>query len=201
MRNIEQAAREKYASRTFIQLERALLWSDGTVSRILNGTATAADVGEESLDWERLAIEVKRRRVERRRPVDLSDFGGPSEMTVRKIESGEPVSIRPQSRVRLEYALEWRDGVVDRILDGTVTDEDLREVVAREKPAEAAELSVEDESALRIGRLVLALLTEVAQHSGPTPEARARMSAVLAGVRERNEGALREMRAERADHH
>lgn len=86
-------------------------------------------------DWQRLADEVRKRRAEQRRPLDLAPFGGPSEMTVRKIESGDAVSIRPQTRTRLEAALGWRDGTVDRILDGTVTDEDLTALALRAKNA------------------------------------------------------------------
>jgi len=83
-------------------------------------------------NWARLAAEVRRRREKMRLPIDLVNVGGPTEMTVRKIESGEPASIRPKTKVRLERALRWRDGLVDRILDGTVTDEELAEVEVRE---------------------------------------------------------------------
>lgn len=44
VRNIEQAARKTYASRTFAQLERALSWPNGTADRILAGTATGTEV-------------------------------------------------------------------------------------------------------------------------------------------------------------
>src|SRR5690606_35666182 len=44
MRNIEQAARDGYALRTFDTLERALEWPAGTVTKILDGTATEGDL-------------------------------------------------------------------------------------------------------------------------------------------------------------
>lgn len=76
-------------------------------------------------DWEALATEVRKRREKRRLPIDLSDHGGPTEMTVRKIESGGPVSIRPRTKVLLERALQWPPGLVDEILDGTATQDEI----------------------------------------------------------------------------
>lgn len=46
VRNIEQAARDKYASRTFVQLEQSLDWPDGIVDRILDGSATQSEINE-----------------------------------------------------------------------------------------------------------------------------------------------------------
>lgn len=44
MRNIEQAAREGYALRTFDSLERALEWPSGLIGKILVGSATDEDL-------------------------------------------------------------------------------------------------------------------------------------------------------------
>lgn len=46
VRNIEQATRTSYSPRTFVQLEHALDWPDGTVEKILAGTATPSEVAE-----------------------------------------------------------------------------------------------------------------------------------------------------------
>lgn len=48
-------------------------------------------------------------------------------MTMRRIERAETKAIRNKTKTQLEQALEWRPGVVDRILDGTVTEEELAE--------------------------------------------------------------------------
>jgi hypothetical protein len=46
MRNIEQASRTSYAPRTYVQLETALQWPDGLTRKILDGTATRAEIDE-----------------------------------------------------------------------------------------------------------------------------------------------------------
>ena len=64
-------------------------------------------------------------------PVDLAAHGGPGEMTIRRIESGSTESIRLATKANLESALELRPGTIDRVLDGTASDEDLSERVPR----------------------------------------------------------------------
>ena len=59
-------------------------------------------------------------------------------MTVRKIERGEPVAIRNKTKVQLEHALLWGDGLVDKILAGTATDEELSVKVHRKTGGGAA---------------------------------------------------------------
>lgn len=44
IRNVEQAVRDNYALRTYVQLEAALKWGDGVVRKILDGTATPDDL-------------------------------------------------------------------------------------------------------------------------------------------------------------
>src|SRR5687768_13625047 len=56
---------------------------------------------------------------------DLASRSGVSEATVRRIESGGVGNLRNRTKTGLERALQWRKGNVDRILDGSVTEEDL----------------------------------------------------------------------------
>lgn len=100
-------------------------------------------MGDEN--WQALAKAVKARRMQQRLPQDLVDRGGPGEMTMRKIERGEPTSIRPKTKVQLERALNWPDGIVDRILDDTAIREELASVWVRdEAPGARADLVVRD---------------------------------------------------------
>ncbi|MDN5930770.1 MAG: hypothetical protein L0I24_06870 [Pseudonocardia sp.] len=96
-----------------------------------------------------------------RLPVDLVDAGGPAEMTVRKIEAGESSLIRPKTKTRLEHARDWPDGLVDRILDGTATEDDLTAGVVRDGGVRPVAARSDDEQALAIGHAVLALLREI----------------------------------------
>lgn len=80
-------------------------------------------------DWRGLANAVQARRKALRLPLDLVDRGGPSEMTMRKIERGESTTVRPKTKVQLEHALGWPDGIVDRILAGNATEEELSAIV------------------------------------------------------------------------
>lgn len=134
VRNIEQEARTTYSTRTFAQLENALGWNPGTVARILKGEATESTA--EDRGWA-LAAEVRKRRSRLRLPIDLTSVGGPSEMTVRKIETGEPGEIRPQTKTRLEYALRMSPGLVDRILDGTATEAEIDQEASAPSPRAA----------------------------------------------------------------
>lgn len=77
-------------------------------------------------DWPKLAEEIKRRRREQRwSQAEVARRAGLSEATVRRIERLEVEDLQAATRTGLEVALAWRDGTVDRILDGTVTEEDL----------------------------------------------------------------------------
>lgn len=120
---------------------------------------------EPVLCWPVLADAVKARRVRLRLPIDLSAHAGPSEMTVRKVESGEPVSIRPRTKVALERALRWPDGHVDRLLAGHALPlDDVPEPAPfrnhTDQPIQV-QLNDDDARALRIGRLVLDLFREL----------------------------------------
>lgn len=63
--------------------------------------------------------------------------GGPSHQTVRNIERGLATTYRPATFVKLDRALAWRDGTVEKILAGTATDEDLGGVFLRATPGGA----------------------------------------------------------------
>lgn len=130
-----------------------------------------------------LANAVRERRAQLRlAQADLAARGGPGEITVGKIERGEGISqLRWKTLAALERALEWPDGLVDRILDGAASEEDLRaQVAAPSQPAvlsddtlrvaagrvaipEAQPAALSDNTlrALTIGRLVLALWDEL----------------------------------------
>lgn len=61
---------------------------------------------------------VRQRRRQLRLTQDLTDLGGPGAMTIRKIEQGDTSELRGHTRKRLEQALSWPPGYVDRVLAG-----------------------------------------------------------------------------------
>lgn len=82
---------------------------------------------DDAKDWAALAREVKARRDQQEMSqAEVADRGGPSEATIRRIERQEMKGeLRANTKAQLELVLGWRTGNVDRILDGTVTAEDL----------------------------------------------------------------------------
>lgn len=76
-------------------------------------------------DWKALAEAVHGRRRQLRLPLDLSDRGGPGEMAVRRIEQTATRGIRDVTKTRLEHVLQWEPGLVDDILAGTATEEQV----------------------------------------------------------------------------
>lgn len=83
-------------------------------------------------NWKTLATEVIRRRTQLQlRQTDVEKEGGPSAGTMRNIEQASRDSYAARTYVQLETALKWGDGVVRRILDGTVKPEELTEIVDR----------------------------------------------------------------------
>lgn len=101
----------------FGQFSLALAYQRAMV--LLVGTTT-------SKDWARLGTEVKRRREQ----MNLGQSAlGPSDLTVRKIERGDGDGTRPQTLHQLERSLQWRDGTIAKILDGTVSDDELSSTV------------------------------------------------------------------------
>lgn len=77
-------------------------------------------------NWAKLAEEIKKRRADQRLSQgDVARSADLSEATVRRIERQEVKDIQAATRVGLERALAWRDGTIDRILDGTVRPDDL----------------------------------------------------------------------------
>lgn len=65
------------------------------------------------------------------RQSDLEARGGPSNGTVRNIEQAARTTYAARTFAQLVHALDWPDGIVDRILDGTATEDDLNAVVVR----------------------------------------------------------------------
>jgi hypothetical protein len=135
------------------KLDRGLDWAPGSAARILDG-GSPDDTGEQ---WPALGAAVKARREQLRLPQDLVARGGPGEMTVRKIERAEVITIRNKTKTQLEHALAWPRGYVDELLNGTAIADD----VIAEPPTTPSD--DEDARALRIGRAVLALLRELEQ--------------------------------------
>src|SRR5688572_13026526 len=77
-------------------------------------------------DWAALARIVRERREALHlRQADVEGRGGPGIGTVRNIELGSRTSYSPRTLARLERALSWSDGAVERILDGRATAQDL----------------------------------------------------------------------------
>lgn len=60
---------------------------------------------------------------------NLVQHGGPSHQTVRNIERGEAATYRPTTFLKLDRALQWPDGLSEKILEGTATDEEIESVV------------------------------------------------------------------------
>ena len=68
----------------------------------------------------------------RRHQLDLSQAdvekrGGPNAATVRRIERGEVTEVRARTIRQLEHALDWRDGVVEKIVAGTASEAEIAE--------------------------------------------------------------------------
>lgn len=174
LRLIEGARQDRYGPRTLDRLDRALAWPAGTSASILAGTAgdsRPATAGDDVGDWASLAAEVRNRRERLRLPVDLTRVGGPAEMTVRKIESGEPVSIRPKTKTLLENALNMPAGFIDRILDGTATAEEMTLTAADSKPAftRPRGLVTDADRAESLDRSTIAIATELIARLGAQP--------------------------------
>jgi transcriptional regulator with XRE-family HTH domain len=176
VRKIERAEVSAIRNQTRTQLEAALRWPSGHVDRLLAGEASPDD---DRLDWLALGTEVRRRRaLMHLRQADLEARGGPGAGTVRNIEQASRTSYAHRTFVQLETALDWPDGVVERILRGTATRAEIDDAVTRGLALAVDEhvsthiprpLADDDAHALRVGRLVLALWRELAavEHTGP----------------------------------
>lgn len=84
------------------------------------------ELGSVDEDWDALASAVRSRREKMGlRQADLEEYGGPSSGTVRNIEQAARTRYSTKTKVQIERALRWRDGLVDDILAGTASSEDL----------------------------------------------------------------------------
>lgn len=80
--------------------------------------------------WHRLADEVRRRRESLGLAQhDLEDRGGPGPWTVRNIEQSKRTAYSRRTYTSLERALQWRQGIVEKILEGTAKRGEIDEVV------------------------------------------------------------------------
>lgn len=87
-------------------------------------------------DWRKLGIEITRRRSEmgyRSRPA-FARFSGLSLRILDYLEAGARETYRPSTLDRIEYALGWRPGTVERVLGGhnPTLDADRHMAVLRE---------------------------------------------------------------------
>lgn len=109
-----------------------------------------------------LASAVARRRKQLRLPIDLSSVGGPSEMTVRKVESAAPGDIRPATAARLEKALQWRPGIVSTLLAGSAPADPEAWALTSDAPAQPPVVDLPDLSVEAAVRETVADLPEEA---------------------------------------
>lgn len=122
---IERGTEATLRPSTLRRLDEALGWSDGTSEKILAGEAGGDSDAAGDLDWAALGRWVLARRTELRLPQDLVGRGGPSEFTIRRLERAEVTAVRPKTKLQLEQVLQAPRGIVDRILKGTATDEEV----------------------------------------------------------------------------
>lgn len=107
---------------------------------------------------EDLAIAVKNRRAELRlAQLDLRDRGGPHVATVRNIEQGQKPVYRPMTLRQMDRALEWVGGSAQALLETGAPPRP----VAPPQPSEGRVATTDDQLALRIGRVVLAMMREL----------------------------------------
>lgn len=103
-------------------------------------------------------------------------------MTTRKLERGETQAIRNKTKTQLERALDWPDGVVDKILAGTATPSEVTEVVHRVHVTDSAKANdYVDSGVRRVGNLTRQERAEQLQRLG-------RASAELGGLTATAEG-------------
>ncbi len=78
-------------------------------------------VGQDTVkSWEQLADEVRLRRKQLKlTQTDVAERGGLSVATVRAVETNRSGRLSRRLRRALERAIEWQDGSVDAVLDGT----------------------------------------------------------------------------------
>lgn len=82
-----------------------------------------------------------RREALRLAQADLAGKGGPKAATVRRVERAEVPGLRAQTKTQLEQALGWERGLIDRIVDGTATEEEIyggEPAQRQEQPQQAA---------------------------------------------------------------
>ena len=72
------------------------------------------------MSWERLADEVRLRRKQLKlTQTDVAERGGLSVATVRAVETNRSGRLSRRLRRALERAIEWQDGSIDAVLDGS----------------------------------------------------------------------------------
>lgn len=168
VRDIEAGRLRPLTETTLAKLDRSLEWDHGTAQHTLHDRL----VDEEPvLRWDNLGDAIRHRRTELRLAQELGTRGGPSEITVRKLERAEVTTIRGRTKTQIEHALQWPVGHVDRLLAGTPASGALSappeapQAVESPRPMfPTVQSAVDDDArALRIGRLVLALIHELTQ--------------------------------------
>lgn len=123
--------------------------------------------------WTRLGQLVQERReFLRLSQTDVIAAGGPSDYTMRRLERGDPGPYRPSTIRKLELALRWPRGTVDRILNG------------EEPPAEEAQTDTEIRAAavIRPGDHVLVAFSRTDITAQDTGEIRRCLQVRFPGV-------------------
>ncbi|MBF6558472.1 MAG: hypothetical protein IVW52_20465 [Acidimicrobiales bacterium] len=103
-------------------------------------------------NWTALGRAVKARRESLRLGQDLIDHGGPSDLTIRKIERGETRAIRNKTRDQLESALRWMPGTVDKVLSGALTADLAAALPQVAHQGGVSAVALHGESSLTVGR-------------------------------------------------
>lgn len=129
---------------------------------------------ETKQDWDELAKAVLDRRRALKLTQDLSVRGGPSELTIRKVERAETRAIRGLTKRQIEMALMWPEGTVDRILNGQVPDDELRELTGQPNGLTVAQARLYDAGLPAGGKTSIEVLADV------NPAAAAGLQAVRA---------------------
>lgn len=191
VRSIERGESASYRPLTFRKLDRSLDWPDGTSMKILQGavspddlkTVTAQDgddLADEELtadDRQRLAEAVSIRRAQLGRTQESAPVhGGPSGRTVRAIEQAQLPRYSSAVLAKLDRFLDWPPGTAVKILEGTVSPNDLKAVTAWDSAGIVDEEPTADDrqrlaEAVRGRRLALGLRqTDLAERGGPSTE-------------------------------
>lgn len=90
-------------------------------------------MGQDAPGRQRLSEAVKQRRAELGYAMDALPHG-PGEVTLRRIEAGEPGGYRPKTLIQLDRSLGWNPGTSQAVLNGIGPDDPARWIDVGTKP-------------------------------------------------------------------